>query len=118
MPALGKRLILRLGGKWLQGTGQLWRFVDPDLGSAAHRQMPWVPLAWLQVPSDGHVYLGQVLYWKVQDILLFASGSNSAPSCSLQLSLDNFKLQPPVTFRLAAGSGPVHLAGWHRISKD
>lgn len=38
--------------------------------------------------------------------------------CSLQLSLDNFKLQPPVTFRLAAGSGPVHLAGWHRISKD
>ncbi|NWH74193.1 NPM3 protein, partial [Piaya cayana] len=36
-------------------------------------------------------------------------------SVSVQLSLDNFKLQPPVTFRLAAGSGPVHLAGWHQI---
>jgi len=32
--------------------------------------------------------------------------------------LDNFRLQPPVTFRLAAGSGPVHLAGWHQIGKD
>lgn len=55
MPALGKRLILRLEGGWLQGTGQLWMFVDPDLRSAAHRHMPWVPLGWLQVPSDGHV---------------------------------------------------------------
>lgn len=50
MPALGKRLIWRLGGGWLQGTGQLRMFVDPDLGSAAHRQMPW-----LQVPLDGLV---------------------------------------------------------------
>ncbi|XP_054133272.1 nucleoplasmin-3 isoform X1 [Melozone crissalis] len=42
--------------------------------------------------------------------------ANLKLSCQPLLSLDNFKLQPPVTFRLAAGSGPVHLAGWHRIS--
>ncbi|KAM3666264.1 nucleoplasmin-3 [Ammospiza maritima maritima] len=41
--------------------------------------------------------------------------ANLKLSCQPLLSLDNFKLQPPVTFRLAAGSGPVHLAGWHRI---
>lgn len=41
--------------------------------------------------------------------------ANLKLSCQPLLSLDNFKLQPPVTFRLAAGSGPVHLAGWHQI---
>lgn len=41
--------------------------------------------------------------------------ANLKLSCQPLLSLDNFKLQPPVTFRLASGSGPVHLAGWHRI---
>uniref|UniRef100_A0A8C3U2D6 Nucleoplasmin-3 n=1 Tax=Catharus ustulatus TaxID=91951 RepID=A0A8C3U2D6_CATUS len=41
--------------------------------------------------------------------------ANLKLSCQPLLSLDNFKLQPPVTFRLAAGSGPVHLAGWHKI---
>ncbi|XP_029887314.1 nucleoplasmin-3 [Aquila chrysaetos chrysaetos] len=41
--------------------------------------------------------------------------ANLKLSCQPLLSLDNFKLQPPVTFRLAAGSGPVHLTGWHRI---
>ncbi|XP_009707524.1 PREDICTED: nucleoplasmin-3, partial [Cariama cristata] len=35
--------------------------------------------------------------------------ANLKLSCQPLLSLDNFKLQPPVTFRLAAGSGPVHL---------
>ncbi|XP_065699772.1 nucleoplasmin-3 isoform X2 [Patagioenas fasciata] len=40
--------------------------------------------------------------------------ANLKLSCQPLLSLDNFKLQPPVTFRLAAGSGPVHLAGWHQ----
>lgn len=44
--------------------------------------------------------------------------SLSSISVSLQLSLDNFELQPPVTFRLTAGSGPVHLAGWHRTGED
>uniref|UniRef100_A0A8C2UDC3 Nucleophosmin/nucleoplasmin 3 n=1 Tax=Coturnix japonica TaxID=93934 RepID=A0A8C2UDC3_COTJA len=43
--------------------------------------------------------------------------ANLKLSCQPLLSLDNFKLQPPVTFRLAAGSGPVHLAGWHQICK-
>ncbi|XP_015488964.1 nucleoplasmin-3 [Parus major] len=41
--------------------------------------------------------------------------ANLKLSCQPLLSLDNFKLQPPVTFRLAAGSGPVHLTGWHKI---
>ncbi|NXD14734.1 NPM3 protein, partial [Nothocercus nigrocapillus] len=41
--------------------------------------------------------------------------ANLRLSCQPLLSLDNFQLQPPVTFRLAAGSGPVHLAGWHQI---
>ncbi|XP_026707305.1 nucleoplasmin-3 [Athene cunicularia] len=41
--------------------------------------------------------------------------ANLKLSCQPLLSLDNFKLQPPVTFRLAAGSGPVHLTGWHQI---
>lgn len=41
--------------------------------------------------------------------------ANLKLSCQPLLSLDNFKLQPPVTFRLAVGSGPVHLAGWHQI---
>uniref|UniRef100_A0A803XSX4 Nucleophosmin/nucleoplasmin 3 n=1 Tax=Meleagris gallopavo TaxID=9103 RepID=A0A803XSX4_MELGA len=43
--------------------------------------------------------------------------ANLKLSCQPLLSLDNFKLQPPVTFRLAAGSGPVHLTGWHQICK-
>lgn len=115
MPALGKRLILRLGGEWLQGTGQLWRFVDPDLGSAAHRQMPWVPLAWLQVPSDGHVYLSQVLYWEVQDILLFASGSNSAPS--LLFAAESGQLQAAASSDVSPGSGLWPRAP-HRLAQD
>ncbi|NXP67588.1 NPM3 protein, partial [Chloropsis cyanopogon] len=41
--------------------------------------------------------------------------ANLRLSCQPLLNLNNFKLQPPVTFRLAAGSGPVHLTGWHRI---
>ncbi|NWX87945.1 NPM3 protein, partial [Nothoprocta ornata] len=41
--------------------------------------------------------------------------ANLRLSCQPLLSLDNFQLQPPVTFRLAAGSGPVHVAGWHQI---
>ncbi|ETE56623.1 hypothetical protein L345_17666, partial [Ophiophagus hannah] len=31
------------------------------------------------------------------------------------LCLDNFEFQPPVTFRLRSGSGPVHLSGQHQI---
>ncbi|KFV76027.1 Nucleoplasmin-3, partial [Struthio camelus australis] len=42
--------------------------------------------------------------------------ANLRLSCQPLLSLDNFQLQPPVTFRLVAGSGPVHLAGWHQIT--
>ncbi|KAF7254761.1 Nucleoplasmin-3 [Varanus komodoensis] len=33
----------------------------------------------------------------------------------MRLCLDNFEFQPPVTFRLRSGSGPVHLAGQHQI---
>ncbi|XP_059962546.1 nucleoplasmin-3 isoform X3 [Mesoplodon densirostris] len=32
-----------------------------------------------------------------------------------QLSLDDFQLQPPVTFRLKSGSGPVRITGRHQI---
>ncbi|XP_075790623.1 nucleoplasmin-3 [Pelodiscus sinensis] len=41
--------------------------------------------------------------------------ANLKLSCQPVLSLDNFQLQPPVTFRLKSGSGPVHLAGQHQI---
>uniref|UniRef100_A0A7M4F5L1 Nucleophosmin/nucleoplasmin 3 n=1 Tax=Crocodylus porosus TaxID=8502 RepID=A0A7M4F5L1_CROPO len=44
--------------------------------------------------------------------------ANLKLSCQPSLSLDGFTLQPPITFRLAAGSGPVHLAGQHRVGKD
>ncbi|XP_077114377.1 nucleoplasmin-3 [Ranitomeya variabilis] len=32
-------------------------------------------------------------------------------SCQTMINLDNFVLQPPVTFRLRSGSGPVQLSG-------
>ncbi|XP_075699115.1 nucleoplasmin-3 [Rhinoderma darwinii] len=32
-------------------------------------------------------------------------------SCQTMVNLDNFVIQPPVTFRLKTGSGPVHIAG-------
>ncbi|XP_037760467.1 nucleoplasmin-3 [Chelonia mydas] len=41
--------------------------------------------------------------------------ANLKLSCQPVLSLDNFQLQPPVTFHLKSGSGPVHLTGRHQI---
>nr|XP_056706170.1 nucleoplasmin-3 [Euleptes europaea] len=41
--------------------------------------------------------------------------ANLKLSCQPWLSLNDFQLQPPVTFRLRSGSGPVHLAGLHQI---
>ncbi|XP_061492213.1 nucleoplasmin-3 isoform X2 [Rhineura floridana] len=41
--------------------------------------------------------------------------ANLKLSCQPWLCLEDFQLQPPVTFRLCSGSGPVHLAGQHRI---
>lgn len=35
-----------------------------------------------------------------------------------QLSLDDFQLQPPVTFRLKSGSGPVRITGRHQIGES
>ncbi|XP_072280264.1 nucleoplasmin-like protein NO29 [Pyxicephalus adspersus] len=32
-------------------------------------------------------------------------------SCQTMVNLDNFVIQPPATFRLKSGSGPVHLSG-------
>ncbi|XP_013359561.1 PREDICTED: nucleoplasmin-3 [Chinchilla lanigera] len=43
-----------------------------------------------------------------------AAPAASPPSPS-QLSLDDFQLQPPVTFRLRSGSGPVRITGRHQI---
>ncbi|XP_042296667.1 nucleoplasmin-3-like [Sceloporus undulatus] len=36
-------------------------------------------------------------------------------SCQPMVALQNFELQPPVTFRLHSGSGLVHLSGRHQI---
>ncbi|XP_008059444.1 nucleoplasmin-3-like, partial [Carlito syrichta] len=36
-------------------------------------------------------------------------------SCQPVLSLDDFQLQLPVTFRLESGSGPVRITGRHQI---
>ncbi|XP_020646524.3 nucleoplasmin-3 [Pogona vitticeps] len=41
--------------------------------------------------------------------------ANLKLSCQPSLCLEHFELQPPVTFRLCSGSGPVHLAGQHQI---
>ncbi|XP_040847731.1 nucleoplasmin-3 [Ochotona curzoniae] len=41
--------------------------------------------------------------------------ANLRLSCQPMLSLDDFQLQPPVTFRLKSGSGPVCITGRHQI---
>ncbi|XP_003224272.1 nucleoplasmin-3 [Anolis carolinensis] len=41
--------------------------------------------------------------------------ANLKSSCLPMVSLHNFELEPPVTFRLRSGSGPVHLSGRHQI---
>ncbi|XP_004616393.1 nucleoplasmin-3 [Sorex araneus] len=41
--------------------------------------------------------------------------ANLKLSCQPMLSLDDFQLQPPVTFRLQSGSGPVRITGRHQI---
>ncbi|GAB1302481.1 Nucleoplasmin-3 [Apodemus speciosus] len=41
--------------------------------------------------------------------------ANLRLSCQPMLSLDDFQLQPPVTFRLRSGSGPVRVTGRHQI---
>ncbi|KAM7074034.1 nucleoplasmin-3 [Molossus nigricans] len=41
--------------------------------------------------------------------------ANLKLSCQPMLSLDDFQLQPPVTFRLRSGSGPVRITGRHQI---
>lgn len=33
------------------------------------------------------------------------------------MSLGGFEIMPPVTFRLQAGSGPVHISGQHFVSE-
>ncbi|XP_043842639.1 nucleoplasmin-3 [Dromiciops gliroides] len=41
--------------------------------------------------------------------------ANLKLSCQPMLSLGDFLLQPPVTFHLKSGSGPVHVSGRHQI---
>ncbi|KAM8783580.1 nucleoplasmin-3 [Rhynchonycteris naso] len=41
--------------------------------------------------------------------------ANLKLSCQPMLSLDDFQLQPPVTFHLKSGSGPVRITGRHQI---
>ncbi|XP_012873179.1 PREDICTED: nucleoplasmin-3 isoform X2 [Dipodomys ordii] len=44
--------------------------------------------------------------------------ANLKLSCQPMLSLDDFQLQPPVTFRLKSGSGPVRITGRHQIDDE
>nr|XP_023402566.1 nucleoplasmin-3 isoform X1 [Loxodonta africana] len=44
--------------------------------------------------------------------------ANLKLSCQPMLSLDDFQLQPPVTFRLKSGSGPVRITGRHQIGES
>ncbi|XP_036293851.1 nucleoplasmin-3 isoform X2 [Pipistrellus kuhlii] len=44
--------------------------------------------------------------------------ANLRLSCQPMLSLDDFQLQPPVTFRLKSGSGPVQITGRHQIGES
>uniref|UniRef100_A0A2K5R5C1 Nucleoplasmin core domain-containing protein n=1 Tax=Cebus imitator TaxID=2715852 RepID=A0A2K5R5C1_CEBIM len=41
--------------------------------------------------------------------------ANLKLSCQPMLSLDDFQLQPPVTFHLKSGFGPVQITGRHQI---
>uniref|UniRef100_A0A2K5ED07 Nucleoplasmin core domain-containing protein n=1 Tax=Aotus nancymaae TaxID=37293 RepID=A0A2K5ED07_AOTNA len=44
--------------------------------------------------------------------------ANLKLSCQSMLSLDNFQLQPPVTFHLKLGSGPVQITGSNDVSEE
>ncbi|XDB65445.1 hypothetical protein AB1E18_018736 [Capra hircus] len=44
--------------------------------------------------------------------------ANLKLSCEPMFSLDDFQLQPPITFCLMSGSGPLQITGWHQISKE
>lgn len=50
--------------------------------------------------------------FKVPNDLLIV---NFFPPFPAQMSLGGFEIMPPVTFRLQAGSGPVHISGQHFI---
>uniref|UniRef100_A0A452EU14 Nucleoplasmin core domain-containing protein n=1 Tax=Capra hircus TaxID=9925 RepID=A0A452EU14_CAPHI len=41
--------------------------------------------------------------------------ANLKLSCEPMFSLDDFQLQPPITFCLMSGSGPLQITGWHQI---
>ena len=41
--------------------------------------------------------------------------ANLKLSCEPMFGLDDFQLQPPITFCLMSGSGPLQITGWHQI---
>lgn len=43
------------------------------------------------------------------------SVANLKSSCQPMFSLDDFQLQPPITFCLMSGSGPTQITGRHHI---
>uniref|UniRef100_A0A8C5WLP7 Nucleophosmin/nucleoplasmin 3 n=1 Tax=Leptobrachium leishanense TaxID=445787 RepID=A0A8C5WLP7_9ANUR len=43
--------------------------------------------------------------------------ANLKPSCQTMVTMEHFELQPPVTFSLKLGSGPVNISGRHLICK-
>lgn len=79
-----------------------------------------VPLAVLKpsiMPSVSahHEEFGFVKFFKVPNDLLLIAVSTFSPPFPVQMSLGGFEIMPPVTFRLQAGSGPVHISGQHFI---
>ncbi|KAM8924819.1 nucleoplasmin-3 [Pelodytes ibericus] len=44
--------------------------------------------------------------------------ANLKLSCLLSVNLEQFEIQPPVTFRLTSGSGPILIAGRHIIASS
>lgn len=57
----------------------------------------------------------EVVAWNRDHQEIAVPVANLKLSCQPMLSLDDFQLQPPVTFRLKSGSGPVRITGRHQI---
>uniref|UniRef100_A0A8C6Q899 Nucleoplasmin-3 n=1 Tax=Nannospalax galili TaxID=1026970 RepID=A0A8C6Q899_NANGA len=57
----------------------------------------------------------EVVVWNHDNQEIAVPMANLRLSCQPMLCLDDFQLQPPVTFRLKSGSGPVCITGRHQI---
>ncbi|KAB0402951.1 hypothetical protein E2I00_003609 [Balaenoptera physalus] len=57
----------------------------------------------------------EVVAWNHDHQEIPVAVANLKLSCQPMLSLDDFLFQPPVTFHLKSGSGPVRTTGRHQI---